>query len=79
MEYAAQLMNLARRLESTNRALMIWDAIEARQLRPKAERGAPIERPHLSRRALKLQLILLLADMSRLEQEISAAPLLVGN
>ena len=79
MEYAAQLMNLARRLESTNRALLVWDAIEAQKRRPEAERGMPIERPHLSRQALKLQLILLLADMSRLEQEISAAPLLVGN
>src|SRR5579884_280558 len=79
MEYQNQLMHLARRLEATNNGLLTWDAIEARKRRTKAQRGAPIPRPKLSRRALKLQLVLLLADMSRLEQELSAAPYLVRN
>jgi hypothetical protein len=79
MEYQNQLIHLARRLEATNNGLLTWDAIEARKRRPKAQRGAPIPRPKLSRRALKLQLVLLLADMSRLEQELSAAPYLVRN
>jgi hypothetical protein len=77
--YLDQLGNLARRLSETNQALMVWDEIAAqRQLTPDAP-NPPIKRPRLSRRALKLQLVLLLADMSRLEQEIFAAPLMSSN
>ncbi|HLQ34612.1 MAG TPA: hypothetical protein VK457_18155 [Chloroflexota bacterium] len=80
MEFSDQLMTLARRLEQTNAALLVWDRIEAQKRLPRPERGEPIARPPLNRRALKLQLILLLADLSRFEQEISAAPaLLVHN
>ncbi len=56
---------------------MVWDQIEAQERLPAAVRE-PIEAPELSRRALKTQLILLMADMSRLEQEIFAAAV-VGN
>jgi hypothetical protein len=79
VEYTDQLRNLGRRLADANGALLVWDQIEARRMMPKAQRGAPIPRPELSRQALKLQLILLLADVSRLEQEISAAPALSIN
>lgn len=80
--YIDQLRNLARRLSETNQALMVWDEIAAQPSAsdgPVAVSAEPIKRPKLSRRALKLQLVLLLADMSRLEQEIFAAPLMSSN
>ena len=75
MEYLDQLRNLGQRLTDANGALMVWDRIDAQKALPRAQRQ-PISRPRLSRRALKLQLVLLMADMSRLEQEICAAPYL---
>ena len=72
MDYVSQLRSLALRLERTNSALRIWDEIDAQKHMPPAERK-PITRPVLSRRALKTELIMLLADMSRVEQEIGAA------
>ncbi|HEX6513302.1 MAG TPA: hypothetical protein VF157_13445 [Chloroflexota bacterium] len=73
MEHLDQLRSLGQRLADANGALLAWDRIEAQKRLPRARRE-PIERPALSRRALKLQLVFLLADMSRLEQEICAAP-----
>ena len=77
--YLDQLRTLAQRLSETNQALIVWDEIAAQRQQPVRSRAAPIKRPKLSRRALKLQLVLLLADMSRLEQEIFAAPLMSRN
>jgi hypothetical protein len=77
--YLDQLRTLACRLRETNQALMAWDAIAAQRRLPPGAQRRRIKRPKLSRRALKLQLVLLLADMSRLEQEIFAAPLLSSN
>ena len=79
MEYLAQLRTLGQRLADANGALMAWDQIDARDRSPDAEGGEPIALPKLNRRALKLQLVFLVADMSRLEQEICAAPLLSAN
>ncbi|HLY66683.1 MAG TPA: hypothetical protein VKU60_14200 [Chloroflexota bacterium] len=79
MEYGEQLTNMLRRLSDANQALLAWDLIaEQKRLSPDAPRPH-IKRPSLSRRALKLQLVLLMADMSRLQQEISAAPLFSAN
>lgn len=77
--YLDQLRNLACRLSETNQALMVWDQITAQRELPLGASRQRIRRPKLSRRALKLQLVLLLADMSRLEQEIFAAPLMSRN
>jgi hypothetical protein len=74
-----QLRNLARRLSETNQALLAWDEIAAQRALPPDAAPRHIARPRLSRRALKLQLVFLLADMSRLEQEISMAPLFSAN
>ncbi len=79
VEYVDQLRNLARRLADANASLMAWDGIDAQKRLPKARRGQPARQPRLSRRALKLQLILLMADMSRLEQEIGMATVLSAN
>lgn len=73
MEYLDQLRNMGRRLADANGALLVWDQINAEKRKPVAQRQH-IEPPRLSRQALKLQLVLLMADMSRLEQEICAAP-----
>lgn len=77
--YFDQLRNLAQRLSDTNQALMVWDEIAAQRKLPVDTPRVHLNRPKLSRRALKLQLVLLLADMSRLEQEIFAAPLMSTN
>jgi len=79
MEHLAQLRSLAQRLSDANAALIAWDQIEAQKRLPRAERDASIKRPPLSRQALKLQLVFLMADMSRLEQEICAAPMMSAN
>ncbi len=79
MEYLDQLRSLAQRLARANAALITWDEIDARDRLPAEQQGEPIEPPALSRQALKLQLIFLVADMSRLQQEICAAPLMVAN
>ena len=79
VEYLDQLRTLAQRLANANAALIDWDRIAERQRLPRTERGAPIARPRLSRQALKLQLILLMADMSRLQQEIGMASVLSAN
>lgn len=80
--YIGQLRNLARRLSETNQALMVWDEIAAQRSAldtPPGSLQKHLDQPQLSRQALKLQLVLLLADMSRLEQEIFAAPLMSSN
>ncbi|MFI5266324.1 MAG: hypothetical protein ACHQ7M_03005 [Chloroflexota bacterium] len=79
MEYLDQLRNLGRRLADANAGLIAWDSIEGQGRLPKAAGGESVKRPRLSRRALKLQLILLMADMSRLEQEIGMAAVLSAN
>ena len=79
MEYIDQLRSLARRLSDANTSLLVWDEIEAQKRLPGPQRGQAPPRPKLSRQALKLQLILLIADMCRLEQEISAARVLSTN
>jgi len=79
VEYLDQLRNLGHRLADANAGLMAWDSIEAQKHVSKAERGDPATPPSLSRQALKLQLILLMADMSRLEQEIGMASVLSAN
>ena len=79
MEHLAQLRNLAQRLSDANTALLTWDQIQEHKMLPKAERPVGPKRPRLSRQALKLQLVFLMADMSRLEQEIFAAPMLSAN
>lgn len=79
VDYLDQLRNLAQRLADANAGLIAWDGIAARKRLPSADRGAPIKRPRLSRQALKLQLILLIADMSRLQQEIGMINVLSHN
>ena len=79
VEYLDQLRNLGCRLAEANAGLMVWDGIEAQKRLPRVDRGDPLKRPKLSRRAIKLQLILLMADMSRLEQEIGMASVLSAN
>jgi hypothetical protein len=79
MNFLDQLRTLGHRLADANGALLVWDQIDARQHLPGQQQGEPIKPPRLSRQALKLQLIFLMADMSRLEQEICAAPLLSAN
>lgn len=78
MEHLAQLRTLAQRLSDANTALLAWDQIEARKELPPSQRGEPIRPPKLSRQALKVKLVFLLADMSRLEQEICAAPYMMS-
>ena len=79
MEHLVQLRNLAQRLSDANSALLIWDQIDEQRTLPRSERAVDLKRPRLSRQALKLQLVFLMADMSRLEQEICAAPLMSAN
>jgi hypothetical protein len=80
VEYLDQLRTLGRRLTDANAGLMAWDRIEAQQRSLSAQSAvADVQPPALSRRALKLQLILLVADMSRLEQEIGMASVLSAN
>jgi hypothetical protein len=79
VEYIDQLRTLGCRLRDANAALMVWDNIDAQKRLPRAERAERIKAPRLSRTALKLQLILLMADMSRLEQEIGMASVLSLN
>ncbi len=77
MEHLAQLWTMAQRLAKANAALMVWDEIDAQKDAGVAAPG--IEPPQLSRQALKVQLVLLIADMCRLEQEICAAPYMSKN
>ncbi len=71
MEHVDQLRTMAGRLSRLNQALQAWDTIEAEVELPAGER-TPVDKPDLSRRALKGSLIMLLADINRLDQEISA-------
>lgn len=70
---------MAQRLSKANAALMTWDEIDARRGLAEEQRGPEIETPALGRQALKVQLVLLIADMCRLEQEVCAAPLMSKN
>ena len=74
VEYLDQLRNLGRRLADANAALIVWDEIDAQKRLPGPAPTLSREKPRLSRQALKVQLIMLMADMSRLEQEICSAP-----
>jgi hypothetical protein len=78
MEHLAQLRTMAQRLSKANAALMVWDEIDAQRQSGVADTPA-LEPPVLSRQALKVQLVLLIADMCRLEQEICAAPFMSKN
>ncbi|MGH2364028.1 MAG: hypothetical protein ACRDHX_05170 [Chloroflexota bacterium] len=55
------------RLSRLNQALATWDAVDAGVVPPG---GA--QRPELDRRALRTSLVMLIGDMSRLEQELCA-------
>jgi len=79
MEYADQLRTMALRLSETNQSLITWGVIAAQRRLAPGEPRQDVSQPRLSRRALKLQLIMLLADMSRLEQEISAGAVFTRN
>lgn len=70
MDHAAQLRTMVDRLSRANQDLLCWDHIDAAG---RAGVACVVERPALVRQALKLQLILLMADISRLQQEMAAA------